>query len=229
MAPPAGPEAGVSGDVRMEFQDEEPFWAHSQVLMLGSPVFRNMLDGRMQEGQTKQIAAKGLCRRQDFAEFYTFLNPSTAHDAKTTDAHAAAVLHLADYYQVAWLKTRCVRHLERMPVGAPLAVLGKKFGLDGVYKRCVDTFGLATEQLLAKETWVAGLNELWELSEKDVVQDVLTRIYKSVADMKRRVENTLRQIDQVSNSVYSRTPRKDRCDEINRNEISGLKTVLQTS
>ena len=74
-----------------------------------------------------------------------------------------------------------------------------------------------------------GLNELWELSEKDVVHDVLTRIYKSVADMKRRVENTLRQIDQVSNSVYSRTPRKDRCDEINRNEISGLKTVLQTS
>ena len=31
-APPAGPEAGVSGDVRMEFQDEEPFWAHSQVI-----------------------------------------------------------------------------------------------------------------------------------------------------------------------------------------------------
>ena len=30
--PPAGPEAGVSGDVRMEFQDEEPFWAHSQVI-----------------------------------------------------------------------------------------------------------------------------------------------------------------------------------------------------
>merc|ERR1719331_2773124 len=116
----------TSADVQIEFQGDETMWVHSHVLILASPVFRSMLEGKMQESTSKRIAAKG-CTRADFATFYRFLSPATAHEAKLDTDSAPSVLYLADYYQVPWLKTRCVRCLEKAPVTVPLTVMAKKF------------------------------------------------------------------------------------------------------
>merc|ERR1719235_819731 len=105
--------------------------------MLCSPVFRSMLGGEMQEGQTKSVSVENF-KRTDFEQFYRFLNPATMRDERLTDDSVMQIFALADYYQVASLKKFCEQHLNNMSTTASLLIHAKKFRLDTLYERCVD-------------------------------------------------------------------------------------------
>jgi hypothetical protein len=129
----------------------------------------------MQEGETKRLVVTH-CERADFEAFYRFLNPATSPEARLTEESAPQVLLLADYYQVEWLKRRCVRHLTKQisskdDVQLPLLLLARSLGLDDLYRCCVEKYARVT--LDAKERWAADLSELQGLSETEIISDVL--------------------------------------------------------
>jgi hypothetical protein len=232
-----GEDVLTSADIQIEFQGDEAMWVHSHVLILASPVFRSMLGKHgMQESTSKRIAAKG-CARADFTTFYRFLSPATAHEAALDNDSAPAVLHLADYYQVPWLKTRCVRYLEKAPVTVPLTILAKKFMLGNLYKRCIDFYGKQYLKMTEPE-WISVMKEFSQLkeeSEMEIFHDILVRVHKSAKEGKeeRRAKTAqgktllTEKINAVAQDVFQRTPQTGGKDTQNRDVVQGLRHHLK--
>ena len=97
------------------------------------------------------------------------------------------VLPLADYYQVAWLKTRCTNHLMGRPVDVPLVLLAKSL-VEGhqqtgalsrasaadelLYKRCI--YEYASKHVYDEEKGAVDVIALQNLSQTEVIVDILT-------------------------------------------------------
>jgi len=79
---------------------------------------------------------------------------------------------------VDWLKKRCVKHLMSCPVQLSLMLLARRLGLEELYRRCVEKYARATMDAKSEEQWIADRIELQELSEMEVISDILRGIKK---------------------------------------------------
>ena len=85
----------------------ESFSVHSQLLMLGSPVWQRMLTCGMSEGVTKTVKLDEDI--EEFRLFYSLLHIATA--PSLTRQAAFSMSRWADYYECEALKSRCEEYL----------------------------------------------------------------------------------------------------------------------
>ena len=132
-----------------------------------------------------------------------------------------------------WLKTRCVRYLNTVPVTIPLTVMAKKFALSGLYTRCIRFYGEQFNEM-DKGLWINVVQDLCqrkEPAEKEIINDILERVHQTTTDIKKKsarthkvLINAKRKIDEVANEVSSNTPANKR--DANKSAVLGLKLFM---
>jgi len=101
------PSYSVDTDIEVEVEDEV-IGVHSLLLMMLSPVFKQMLTHKMKESSSSRITLPGK-KKNEFMLFWEMIQPLST---KQLDDESAIVLaRWSDEYQVQALKDKCEMHL----------------------------------------------------------------------------------------------------------------------
>jgi hypothetical protein len=100
---------GYSAESDLDVEVEgEIFPVHSAILMITSPVFRQMLTHRMSEASSRRIDLPGK-RKDEFKVFWQVMQPFS--DIEVSTDTALFLARWSDEYQVDALKAKCEKHL----------------------------------------------------------------------------------------------------------------------
>ncbi|CAE8616844.1 unnamed protein product [Polarella glacialis] len=166
----ASDAAAVQPDVEV-LVEGEVFQAHSQVLMIASPVFAAMLTSGMQEGQTQKIDLVG----KKAAEFSVFLKIVYPCRGRLVDAgNVDFLLEWFEEYQLGSnMKEECEEQLLKMTCSFPRLLQAFKFGLKAQYKRCLEDTAQRFTELSTKELLHVGTSQ-------PMTQELLPLVKKAV-------------------------------------------------
>lgn len=100
-----------SADADLEVEvEEEVFHVHSLVLMLASPVFRQMLSHDMKEASSRRIRLPDK-KKDEFKVFLEAMQPFSISTFSLTKETASFLASWSEEYQVTVLKAKCEEHL----------------------------------------------------------------------------------------------------------------------
>jgi len=127
--------SGFSADTDLQVVvEDEVFHVHSLVLMLVSPVFKNMLCGNLVESQEGKITLHEK-DKEEFRVFLTAIMPASTFEL--TAANVEFLVRWTDEYQVEGLKTKCEEFLmTEEPASVASLEFASKFHLERLQKRC---------------------------------------------------------------------------------------------
>lgn len=129
--------APFSADTDLEVVVEgEVFHVHSLVLMLASPVFRQMLSHKMSEASNRRIDLPGK-EKSEFELFWKAIQPDSDIDLDVQTATCLA--RWADEYQLTGLKSRCERHLiANQPISLDALAQSIEVNMAKLTQHCVE-------------------------------------------------------------------------------------------
>ncbi|CAE8648202.1 unnamed protein product, partial [Polarella glacialis] len=172
MMSDASDAAAVQPDVEV-LVEGKVFQAHSQVMMLASPVFAAMLTSCMQEGRTQKIDLVGK-KAVEFSVFLEFVYPCQGRFANVDAGNVDFLLAWFEEYQLgSRMKEECEKQLLKMPCSFPRLLQGFKFGLKAQYKRCLEDTAKKFAELTAQEFLDLG-------KAPTITQDLLPLVKKAI-------------------------------------------------
>ena len=115
--------------------EDERFEVHSLLLMLASPVFKQMLTSDMAEGTSDEVVLPDK-KKDEFAIFYACLQLNTRQPITLENAHF--LVEWADEYQVNMLKDQCEDLLLNEPVTVTALTFALSYGLERRAAVCVE-------------------------------------------------------------------------------------------
>ncbi|CAE7765755.1 unnamed protein product [Symbiodinium sp. CCMP2592] len=125
------------GDLVLDFGvDSMP--ACSVFLRAASPVFNRMLQSGMQEAKQGVIKVE-VAKKEEFANFYSLLWPGEWSRDRVRGENVDALLAIADYYEVGFVKHACEDQLLTLPVTGQRLLQAHQTGLHRQYVRCIDS------------------------------------------------------------------------------------------